>query len=125
VSGVDPAERVPAERVALHVRLDALLDRRERIEAHQAGCYARGAEPMPPHGKAADLNARDGSVRRNAPIVRRGGVGRLHAPPPQARQPVSLLQLVTRGDPPRGHDVRAVSAVAAQRGSVRLRCTDR
>jgi hypothetical protein len=56
-----------------------------------------------------------GSVRTNAPIVRRGGVGRLHAPPKQARQPVSLLQLVTRGDPPRGNDVRAVSAVAAQR----------
>lgn len=49
----------PAERVALHFRLDALLDRRERIEAHQAGCYARGVEPMPLHGKAADLNARD------------------------------------------------------------------
>lgn len=53
MSGVDSAERV-----ALHARLDALLDRRDRIEAHQAECYARGVEPMPPPGKAADLNAK-------------------------------------------------------------------
>ena len=54
MSGMDSAQRM-----AFHGRLDALLDRRERIEAHQAECYARGVEPMPPPGKAADLNARN------------------------------------------------------------------
>jgi hypothetical protein len=47
------------DRAALHVRLDKLLDRRERIEAHTAGCYARNVAPMPPPGRISDYNPRD------------------------------------------------------------------
>jgi transposase-like protein len=39
-------------------------------------------------------NVHNGSVRPNAPIVRRGRVGVLHASSPQARQPVPLFQLI-------------------------------
>ncbi len=49
----------PAERAALHARLDELLDRRERIEAHTVGSYARGVYPTPPLGRVADHNPRD------------------------------------------------------------------
>jgi hypothetical protein len=36
----------------------------------------------------------EGFVRPNALIVRQGGVGLWHAPPPQASQPLPLFQLV-------------------------------
>lgn len=54
-------------------------------------------------------------VRPNAPIadVRKRRVGRVHAAPSQTSQPVSLLQLITRGNSPGGDDVCSFSAITA------------
>ena len=43
----------------------------------------------------------------------------------EAAQPVPLFQLLARGDPARGDDVRAVSAVAAERRRPTVRTWDR
>ena len=63
----------------------------------------------------------EGSVRANAPIVRSSRVASADASPTQARQPVPLLQLVARGDPPGGDDVRPLPAVAC--GTSRTCCS--
>lgn len=47
-----------------------------------------------------------GFVRPNAPVVRVRMLANAHASPSQARQPISLLQLVAGGDPACRYDVR-------------------
>ena len=62
-----------------------------------------------------------GSVRANAQAGKDLTAQTLDASSEQARQPVPLLQLLTRGDPPGGDDVRALSALPAQRGRPAVR----
>jgi hypothetical protein len=53
------------------------------------------------------------------------GVGRVHASSSQARQSVSILQLLAGGNPPGGDDVCAISAFVAECGRPAVRARDR
>ena len=66
-----------------------------------------------------------GTVRPNAPAGNQGRVGGRHASSAQASQPVPLLQLVVRGDPAGGDDVRALPALLTERGGPAVRARHR
>lgn len=51
--------------------------------------------------------------------------GSQHAPSSETSQSVPLLQLLSRGDPARDHDVCAVPALAAERRGPSLRARHR
>lgn len=65
----------------------------------------------------AEGSVKKGPVRANAPARRRGRgpLAAHNAETEEARQSLPLFQLIAQSDPPRGDDVRLVSAVAAER----------
>ena len=100
------------------VALISLLDGAMYLQnGNYAGMYPREIIDLQAPGKALSEQ-----MHR---LVRRARAGRLDASPSQTSQPIPLFQLIARGDPPRGDDVRPLPAIAPERGGLAVRARHR